>query len=76
MTDRITKEEIVQLLSDGWELANRGTGWWISSPRIPYKKSESRMVCDILVAAMESEGIIKLELPYNTYFARLAPQKA
>jgi hypothetical protein len=66
------KNEIITRLKSGWELANRGRGWWLSAPRVPYKSSETIMIDDAIVNAMEKEGLITLDLPYTTLFARLA----
>jgi hypothetical protein len=65
------KDEIISRLKKGWDLANRGRGWWISAPRIPYKATETIKVDDLIVKELETEGLIKTELPYNTLFARL-----
>lgn len=65
------KTEIIERLKHGWDLANRGSGWWLSAPRIPYRASEKYQIDDAVVEQMESEGLVKTELPYNTIFARL-----
>ena len=65
------KTEIIDRLRHGWELANRGAGWWISAPRIAYRTTETIKVDDALVEQMEKEGLVKTELPYNTIWARL-----
>jgi hypothetical protein len=67
----MTEELIIQRLSEGWDLANRGTGWWLSAPRIAYRTTETIRVEDELVDDMEAKGVIKTELPYNTVFAML-----
>jgi hypothetical protein len=65
--------EIIKHLKQGWELANRGRGWWLSEPRIPYRKTQSIPVDEAVINAMVRAGIIKTELPYTTLFARLVP---
>ena len=65
------KDEIISRLKEGWDLANRGRGWWISAPRIPYKTTEIIKVDDQVVKELQTEGLIKTELPHNTMFARL-----
>jgi hypothetical protein len=65
------KTEIIERLRHGWELANRGTGWWLTATRIPYCTSEQIQIEDVLVEQMKKEGLVKTELPYNTIFARL-----
>ncbi len=63
--------KIIKHLEQGWELANRGCGWWLSEPRIPYRRIQSIPVDETVINAMERAGIIKTELPYTTLFATL-----
>jgi hypothetical protein len=63
--------EIIKRLEQGWELANRGRGWWLSEPRIPYRRTQSIPVDEAVINTMEQAGIIKTELPHNTLFATL-----
>ena len=65
------KQDIIDRLQNGWDLANRGTGWWLSAPRIPYKQTESYQIEEATVKAMKAEGILEFDLPYNTLWARL-----
>ena len=67
----MTKQDIIEKLQNGWDLANRGRGWWISAPRIAYKRTETYEIEESTVEAMKNEGIIELELPYTTLWARL-----
>ncbi len=64
-------DEIIAKLGEGYELANRGTGWWLSAPRKAYKKAESVQIEDASVNALVENGVIRTELPYTTIFARL-----
>jgi len=65
------KDEIISRLKEGWDLANRGRGWWLSAPRVDYKATETIKVNDQAIEELQTEGLIKIELPYNTLFARL-----
>lgn len=71
----MTEEQVIEKLSQGWELANRGTGWWISEPRIPYRRTKSFLVENSVVNSLEKSNRITLELPYKTLWARLAEPK-
>jgi DNA invertase Pin-like site-specific DNA recombinase len=66
------KTEIIERLKNGWELANRGKGWWLTAPRIPYRRSEQSQIEDDVVEQMEKQGLIKPELGFYAFFARLA----
>ena len=65
------KETIISRMKDGWDLANRGTGWWLSAPRIAYRATEKCQIEDSFVDELCNAGILKTELPYTTMFARL-----
>jgi hypothetical protein len=67
-------EQIVQRLKEGWSLANRGTGWWLSAPRVDYRTTKTCRVDDHVVDQLVADGVLKTELPYNTLWARLAEQ--
>lgn len=77
----MTPDQVLDRMQNGWELANRGTGWWISEPRRAYKRCESERVDDLVVDALIKRGIIAIffgnqivtELPYTTLWARLTP---
>lgn len=69
----MTPDQVLDRMQNGWELANRGTGWWISEPRRAYKRCESERVDDLVVDALIKRGIIVTELPYATLWARLTP---
>lgn len=69
MTDQTT---IIKKLQNGWDLANRGQGWWLSAPRVAYQRTESYKVEESTVEAMKAEGILKFDLPYTTLWAHLA----
>lgn len=60
----MTADDVVNKLREGWELANRGTGWWISAPKIPYKATPVMRVEDHIVEGLQSDGKIKVEIPY------------
>jgi len=65
------KQDIIDKLQNGWDLANRGKGWWLSAPRIPYKQTECYQIEEATVKAMKAEGVIEFDLPYSTLWARL-----
>ena len=65
------RQTIVEKLQNGWDLANRGTGWWLSAPRVAYKRTESYEIEESTVEAMKAEGILEFDLPYTTMWARL-----
>lgn len=67
----MTEELILQRLKEGWDLADRGTGWWLSAPRIAYKRTETVKIDDSLVDSLIKQSLIKTELPYTTLWARL-----
>jgi hypothetical protein len=67
----MTKQDIIEKLQNGWDLANRGRGWWLSAPRIAYKATESHEIDEALVKSLKAEGIIEFDLPYTTLWARL-----
>lgn len=58
----VTKDEVVQRLRTGYELANRGTGWWLATPRKAYARPESVKLDDSLVDELEAEGRIKITM--------------
>lgn len=68
----MTPDQVLDRLRNGWQLANRGTGWWISEPPRPYKRSGLERVDDLVVEKLKEDGMLTFELPFNTYFARLA----
>jgi hypothetical protein len=65
------KSDIVQRLKQGWDLTNRGTGWWLSEPRIAYKKTAAIPIPEAIVNEMKKEGIIEFKMPYNSINALL-----
>jgi hypothetical protein len=67
----MTKQDIIEKLQDGWDLANRGKGWWLSAPRVAYKRTESYEIEESTIKAMKAEGILEFDLPYTTLWARL-----
>ena len=67
--DRV--QTLVSLLRDGYTLENRGTGWFLASPRIPYRRSKIEQVDDAIVNQMERDGIIEITIPYASAKARL-----
>jgi hypothetical protein len=71
----MSEEHVVEKLSQGWELVNRGTGWWISEPRIPYRRTESHQIEDSVVSSLIKSNRITLEMPYKALWARLAEPK-
>ena len=73
MTHPITPAEIIEYLRNGWELANRGNGWWLSEPRKPYQRRALIHIDDSVVDNLEKAGLITLHLPHNTLWAKLTP---
>jgi hypothetical protein len=67
----MTKQDIIEKLQNGWDLANRGRGWWLSAPRVAYRSTETYEIDESTVKAMKSEGILEFDLPYTTLWARL-----
>jgi hypothetical protein len=67
----VTKQDIVEKLQNGWDLANRGRGWWLSAPRVAYKRTETYEIDESTVKAMKAEGVLEFDLPYMTLWARL-----
>ena len=65
------QQTIVEKLQNGWDLANRGSGWWLSAPRVAYQCTESYEIEESTVETMEAEGILEFDLPYTTLWARL-----
>jgi len=65
------RQTIIEKLQNGWDLANRGRGWWLSAPRVAYKRTESYEIKESTVKAMKAEGILEFDLPYTTLWARL-----
>jgi len=65
------KSDIVQRLKQGWDLTNRGTGWWLSEPRIAYKRTAVIPIPEAIVNQMKKEGIVELKMPYNSINALL-----
>jgi hypothetical protein len=50
----MTKQDIIEKLQNGWDLANRGRGWWISAPHIAYKHTETYEIEESIVKAMKN----------------------
>jgi hypothetical protein len=72
----MTPDQVIERLRNNWELANRGTGWWLSEPRRDYQRCESIPVDDSIVNHLEKAGLIAFELPYTTLWAKLTPAAA
>lgn len=75
MEEELTENLILQRLAEGWDLANRGTGWFLSEPPIPYRRTLSIKAPDSLVGDMICRGVVIEELPHNTIYARLPEAK-
>ena len=65
------RQTIIEKLKTGWDLANRGRGWWLSAPCVAYQRTESYEIEESTVEAMKAEGILEFDLPYTTLWARL-----
>ena len=65
------RQTIIEKLQNGWDLVNRGRGWWLSAPRVAYQRTESYKIKDSTVYAMKAEGILEFDLPYLDTWARL-----
>ncbi len=59
-------ERIVSCLRNKYTLVNRGTGWYLAPKYIPYRSQSSELISDEIVERMEKEGIVKVEIPYNS----------
>lgn len=64
-------ERVVSRLQAGWTLTNRGTGWWLAEPAIPYKRTHSELVADEIVNKLEMGGVVRLDMPYTSIKATL-----
>ena len=58
------KQDIIDRLQNGWDLADRGTGWRLSAPRITDKQTECYQIEEATVKAMKAEGVIEFDWPY------------
>ncbi len=58
----MTPQNVIEKLEKGWELRNRGTGWWLCEPMIPYKSTESLPVSEQIVSQLEKNGIIQTKM--------------
>lgn len=70
----VTPEEILTKLAAHYTLSNRGTGWWLTAPRIAYQRAESISVPDEIVCVLEKENKIIIEIPYTSAHAKLTGQ--
>lgn len=64
-------DRIVMSLKEGWTLTNRGTGWWLEEPHIPYKRGKSELISDIVVEELERNKIVRIDVPYISAKATL-----
>ena len=55
------RQTIIENLQNGWDLANRGRGWWLSAPRVDYKQKESYEIEESIIKAMKAEGILEVD---------------
>jgi hypothetical protein len=65
------KADIVQRLKQGWDLTNRGRGWWLSEPWIAYRQTATIPIPEAIVNEMKKEGIVEFKMPYNSINALL-----
>ena len=65
------RQTIIEKLQNGRDLANRGQGWWLSAPRVDYKRTESYEIEESTIEAMKAERILEFDLPHTTLWARL-----
>lgn len=72
----LSSTDLVTRLEAGWLLRNRGCGWWVEAPEIPYKKTPSDRVEDGMVDKLEADGVIECELLTRSYVGRLADGSA
>lgn len=49
-----------------YTLTNRGAGWWLAPKDIPYKSQDSTRIANEVVNALDAEGVLGFEMPYNT----------
>ncbi len=65
-------QQVIEKLHIGWELRNRGTGWWICEPMKAYTKTMSEPVSEAVYSQIDSDGLIEAELLTRSAVARLA----
>lgn len=70
----MTEPEVIQRLHEEWTLTNRGTGWFLTAPKVPYRRSEQHQIPDEVVSEMEKAGIIKTVMAYLSIKAELVEQ--
>ena len=72
----MNKSELIAKLREGYELANRGTGWWLSTKKVAYRGQDSVKVDDDLMRELESEGIFKIVMLTTSMRAELVDASA
>lgn len=63
--------QVIEKMKQGWELADRGTGYWLTKPRKPYEQICQVKIDDDIIKVIESEGLITLELPAMVIYGKL-----
>lgn len=54
------KEQIIEQLKGGYELYNRGTGWWLNAPKRASGAADAVKVDDDLMNALERDGTLRI----------------
>jgi len=67
----MSKDEILKKLKEGWNLTNRGLGWYLAAPRVPHSRSESFALEDSIVDELIEQKFIKVDVPYVSAVATL-----
>ncbi len=71
LINSVTENVITERLQSGWELSNRGQGWFLSSPSKPDRQSESSYVPDDVIHKMVQDDVLKTIIQYSTGRAEL-----
>lgn len=67
----MTEQDIIERLRAGWQLSNRGAGWYLSSPQVRGRPKEQTLIPDEVVSGMVRSGVIKTTIPYTSIHAEL-----
>lgn len=67
----LNSKQVLQKLNDGWELRNRGAGWWICEPKEPYQRPSSEPISETVYNQLEADGLIETEMLTTSAVARL-----
>lgn len=68
----MNKKVITAKLRAGWELVNRGSGWWLTTPSLRGLKFRSKFIGENLIVDFVNEGFLIVEKQNRIFVARLA----